>query len=115
MAGTPVLADAALTPPISDYLRFIDTPPDTSLLFAGWYNPWLVALSLLIAVFAAYAALDVAARVTSSPSRPQAAAWIGVGALAMGGGTWAMHFIGMLAFSLPCRVEIGRASRRERV
>ena len=32
-------------------------------------------------------------------------AWAGAGALSMGGGIWAMHFIGMLAFSLPCGIS----------
>ncbi len=86
------------------YLQFLDAPPDTGLLYLGSYDPRLVFLSVLIAVFAAYAAFDVAGRIASSPSRAQAAWWTGVGALAMGGGTWAMHFIGMLAFTLPCGV-----------
>ena len=30
---------------------------------------------------------------------------LAVGAVALGGGIWAMHFIGMLAFSLPCGVH----------
>jgi diguanylate cyclase (GGDEF)-like protein/PAS domain S-box-containing protein len=101
---------AALTQPsapvqLTPYLQFLGTPPDTSLLYLGVYDPRLVFLSILIAVFAAYTALDVAARITASPTRAQAAGWTGIGALAMGGGTWAMHFIGMLAFSLPCRVR----------
>ncbi|MDP2433443.1 MAG: EAL domain-containing protein [Pseudomonadota bacterium] len=90
---------------LTSYLQFVGSPPDTSLLYAGIYDPWLVLLSILIASFAAYAALDVAARIASSPTRAQAAWWTGIGALAMGGGTWAMHFIGMLAFDLPCRVS----------
>ena len=91
--------------PLTPYLQFLGTPPDTSLLYVGVYDPGLVFLSILIAVFAAYAALDVAARIASSPTQMQAAGWTGIGALAMGGGTWAMHFIGMLAFNLPCRVS----------
>ncbi len=88
----------------SPHLQFLDSPPDTSLLYVGIYDPWLVGLSILIAVFAAYAAFDVAARIATSPTQAQAVGWTAIGALAMGGGTWAMHFIGMLAFSLPCRV-----------
>jgi diguanylate cyclase (GGDEF)-like protein/PAS domain S-box-containing protein len=94
-----------LTLELGSYLKFLDSPPDTSLLYIGIYDPWLVMLSILIAVFAAYAALDVAARIAARASPAQAAGWIGIGALAMGGGIWAMHFIGMLAFSLPCRVS----------
>jgi len=66
----------------------------------GTYDPALVALSLLVAILASYAALSLAARV--SESRDGATlGWIVGGALAMGAGIWTMHFIGMLAFSLP--------------
>lgn len=66
-------------------------------------NYWLVALSLLIAVFASYTALDVAGRATASVGRIRAS-WLIGGALSMGLGIWSMHYIGMLAFDLPVRV-----------
>ena len=66
----------------------------------GSYNHTLVALSVLIAIVASYAALDVAARVTAS-SGPIRALWLLGGAVAMGTGIWSMHYIGMLAFTLP--------------
>ena len=91
--------------PATPYLQFLSSAPDTSLLYVGFYDPWLVLLSILIAVFATYAALDVAARIAASGGRGEAALWAGSGALAMGGGIWAMHFIGMLALNLPCRVS----------
>lgn len=66
----------------------------------GSYNLWLVALSYLVAVVASYTALELSRRV--SHSRGSAArAWLAVGAISMGIGIWTMHFIGMLAFSLP--------------
>jgi len=64
----------------------------------GSYNYALVALSVLIAIFASYAALDLAGRVT--------AAGVGLARLAArrgrcdGTGIWSMHYIGMLAFIL---------------
>jgi diguanylate cyclase (GGDEF)-like protein/PAS domain S-box-containing protein len=64
------------------------------------YDPWLVALSVLIAVFAAYTALDLASRVTLAAGRA-AGYWLVGGAFSMGSGIWSMHFVGMLAFSLP--------------
>jgi diguanylate cyclase (GGDEF)-like protein len=64
------------------------------------YNHWLVALSLGVAVVVSYTALLLAARVTTSQGRG-AHIWLGVGAVAMGIGIWTMHFVGMLAFSLP--------------
>src|SRR5580658_5107199 len=64
------------------------------------YNHWLVALSIVVAVLVSYTALRLAARVATS--EPQGArVWLGIGAVAMGIGIWSMHFIGMLAFSLP--------------
>ena len=66
----------------------------------GTYNPWLVSLSVIVAILVSYTALNVAVRV-SNANRSSARLWLGGGAVAMGGGIWSMHFIGMLAFSLP--------------
>jgi len=70
------------------------------------YDPWLVLASLLVATFASYVALDLARRVRG---RSRAAAWrwwLG-GSVALGGGIWCMHFVGMLAFSLPIALGYG--------
>jgi len=68
----------------------------------GTYNDWLVLLSVAVAILASYTALDLASRITASSSSASAAgAWLAGGAFAMGMGIWSMHFIGMLAFSLP--------------
>src|ERR1700687_947898 len=64
------------------------------------YNYALVALSVLIAIFASYAALDIAGRVTAAGGWTRAI-WLLGGAVAMGTGIWSMHYIGMLAFILP--------------
>ncbi|PYT49386.1 MAG: hypothetical protein DMG44_10975, partial [Acidobacteria bacterium] len=69
----------------------------------GSYNYPLVALSVLIAIFASYAALDLAGRVTATSGRTRAV-WLLGGAGAMGTGIWSMHYIGMLAFILPIPV-----------
>jgi NO-binding membrane sensor protein with MHYT domain/signal transduction histidine kinase len=69
----------------------------------GSYNYALVALSVLIAIVASYAALDLAGRVTASGGWTRAA-WLLGGAGAMGTGIWSMHYIGMLAFILPIPV-----------
>jgi len=69
----------------------------------GSYNFWLVALSVALAMFAAYAALDLAGRVTAARSWARAF-WLAGGAISMGVGIWAMHYIGMLAFALPVPV-----------
>src|ERR1700686_4581450 len=64
------------------------------------YNHWLVTLSIVVAMLVSYTALRLAARVATS-ERQGARLWLGIGAIAMGIGIWSMHFIGMLAFSLP--------------
>ncbi len=69
-------------------------------MLTGSYDYSLVLISLLVAILASYTALDLAGRVSSSQGRG-AMLWIGGGAIAMGIGIWSMHFIGMLAFSLP--------------
>src|SRR6202011_2287645 len=70
---------------------------------SGSYNYALVALSVLIAMFASYAALDLAGRVTAAGGWTRAI-WLLGGAGAMGTGIWSMHYIGMLAFILPIPV-----------
>jgi len=69
----------------------------------GSYNYALVALSVLIAMFASYAALYLAGRVTAAGGWTRAV-WLLGGAGAMGTGIWSMHYIGMLAFILPIPV-----------
>jgi PAS domain S-box-containing protein len=69
----------------------------------GSYNYALVALSVLIAIFASYAALDLAGRVTAAGGWTRVV-WLLGGAGAMGTGIWSMHYIGMLAFILPIPV-----------
>lgn len=64
------------------------------------YDYRLVALSVAISMLASYAALDLAGRATAARGRIRIA-WLTGGAGAMGIGIWAMHYIGMLAFSLP--------------
>jgi PAS domain S-box-containing protein len=74
-----------------------------SVNLMGSYNYALVALSVLIAIFASYAALDIAGRVTAAVGSTRAV-WLLGGAGAMGTGIWSTHYIGMLAFILPIPV-----------
>jgi diguanylate cyclase (GGDEF)-like protein len=66
----------------------------------GTYNYGLVVISVLVAILASYTALDLATRISASRGRA-ARAWLIGGAFSMGSGIWSMHFLGMLAFSLP--------------
>jgi len=69
------------------------------------YNPLLVLLSYLISVAGSYCALDCGLRLRHLRGR-SLAGWLGVAALAMGGGAvWSMHFIAMAACRLPVTVS----------
>jgi two-component system sensor histidine kinase/response regulator len=70
----------------------------------GFYNYRLVALSVFIAILAAYAALDLAGRVTAARGGTRFA-WLSGGAIALGIGIWSMHYVGMEAFKLPVPVK----------
>jgi len=84
---------------------FLDGTIDSGLALAATYDPVLVTLSVVIASLAAYAVLGLAER-TSAADRPLAKrSWLAAGAVTMGIGVWAMHFIGMLAFRLPVKVN----------
>lgn len=69
-------------------------------MLTGSYDPALVLISLCVAILASYTALDLAGRIATAKGWP-VLLWIGGGGVAMGIGIWSMHFIGMLAFSLP--------------
>jgi len=64
------------------------------------YNPFLVFLSVTVAIFASYVALSLAQSLTQTKGKTLAI-WLACGAVAMGVGIWSMHFIGMLAFEMP--------------
>jgi PAS domain S-box-containing protein len=76
--------------------------PNTAM--HGSYDYGQVARSVLIAIVASYAALDLTGRVAVAHGRIRLA-WLSGGAIAMGIGIWAMHLKGMLAFRLPVLVE----------
>ena len=73
------------------------------MFLQGSYNHRLVDLSIALAILAAYAALDLAGRVTAARNWTRGF-WLVGGSTAMGLGIWAMHYVGMLAFSLPVPV-----------
>src|SRR5256712_11066750 len=65
------------------------------MIATGTHDPYLVALSILVASFASYTALDLGGRVGTARglARP---GWLGAAAVPMGGGIWSNHFLGML-------------------
>lgn len=72
-------------------------------MLQGSYNFSLVLVSLGVAVLASFVAFGLVGRVRAA-SGSAAVYWLGGGAFAMGLGIWSMHFVGMLAFSLPIAV-----------
>jgi signal transduction histidine kinase/DNA-binding response OmpR family regulator len=88
-----------LTTPIEGVLLNVH-----GLLLTGSYDYRLVAVSILIAILAAYASLDLAGRITAARGIAKLN-WLSGGALAMGLGIWSMHYVGMEAFRLPVPVE----------
>jgi NO-binding membrane sensor protein with MHYT domain len=68
------------------------------------YDPTLVLASVLVAVMAAYTGLRMAAGIgVLAPTRRKGE--IAKAAVALGGGIWSMHFVAMLAVSLPVSIE----------
>src|ERR1700726_4121027 len=70
------------------------------MVVTGTYDPYLVALSVLVASFASYTALGLSGHVGAA-QRLARRVWLVAAAITMGGGIWSMHFIGMLAFVMP--------------
>lgn len=83
-----------------DFLHLVVAAPENSLLYVGMYDPVLVTLSVVVAVFASYAALLVSRHVIATNNHRRM--WLLAGGVCLGLGIWAMHFVGMLAFTLPC-------------
>ncbi len=67
------------------------------------FNYYLVALSVLVAVFVSNTALSLFSRMARDGER-NGRLWLYGGAGALGFGVWATHFLGMLALSTPVRL-----------
>ncbi len=78
---------------------------DPSQAIPGSYDYALVLLSYLVAALGSYAFLQFATRIAELRDAGLRFSWLAIGAIAMGGGIWAMHFIGMLAHVLPIPVS----------
>src|SRR6202048_1333918 len=70
------------------------------MVVTGTYDPYLVALSILVAALASYTALDLGGRVAAARGIARRV-WLVADASTMGGGIWSMHFVAMLAFIMP--------------
>lgn len=77
-------------------------------MLVSQYNQILVVISFVVAILAAYTALNMAARVAGSQG-VAARVWLAGGGVSMGIGVWAMHFIGMLAMDLSMSMSYNAA------
>ena len=68
------------------------------------HEPWLVALSLLVAILGAYVGLSLAVQVSEAVGVRRRFLLAGA-ALSLASAIWAMHFVGMLAARLPFPVD----------
>ena len=64
------------------------------------YNPWMVAASFVVALFAGFSGLSLM-RGASKLSLAQRKMLVAVAAIVLGGGIWSMHFVAMLGLQLP--------------
>lgn len=85
-------------------LLFLNTSPNTHLLYIGSYDPAWVIISILLSILASYAALNAATRIEYQLDKSSKLIWAVVSAITLGFGVWGMHFIGMLALHLPCGI-----------
>ncbi len=74
--------------------------PAPGLLIYDEYEAWLVALSVMVAIFTSSVALETARHIRKARSTLVRHTLLLVGSFALGGGVWAMHFIGMVAFKV---------------
>lgn len=68
------------------------------------HEPWLVALSLIVAIQGAYVGLSLAVQVGGSAGLRQRCLLAGA-AISLAVAIWSMHFVGMLATRLPFPVD----------
>jgi len=86
-------------------VNFIDPKLLPLTILDKSYNPYLVALSIIIAIISAFTSFGSLERIQASQGRLQQTLWVIFGAVSMGIGIWSMHFIGSLALILPISVS----------
>lgn len=79
--------------------------PDNAQVLPVSYSPGLVLLSLLIAIFTSSMAIRLAWVARQSTSRQDRWMLLLGSSIALGGGIWAMHFVGMLALHIHTHVS----------
>ncbi len=86
-------------------IRFLDEAAAYgSVVLECDHDPLLVGVSWLVALLASWVCLQVAGQIRTVTVRMRAI-WIGLCALAFGGGVWSMHFLAMLAYRTPIAIS----------
>jgi len=91
-----------------EHFVFLESGRDLTAAYVVHYDYFLVFLSFAIAILASYTAFLVSERISvkkiaNKERRP--IIWAVFGSLALGTGVWTMHFIGMLAASIPTTIS----------
>ena len=94
----------SILPVTVEHINFLNDSVDVGAAIDGSYDPWLVVLSISVAVVASYAAL-VFTNGLSDKQTQHAGVWFFAAAIAQGMGIWSMHFIAMLAYVIPLDVS----------
>lgn len=87
--------------------NFFQIGPLPAHQMTGFFDPKLILLSYIVAVFASYTALDIAGALQRPLKLVNYWFWLLGGAIAMGTGIWTMHFVGMEAFITPVPMTYG--------
>ncbi len=77
---------------------------DPAVVLPASYDPVLVLLSFFIATLAGFSFIHLLHRIAEHEHSAKRHLWMAGGAMIMGLGIWAMHFVGMLAYQLPIRM-----------
>ncbi|WP_135080184.1 MHYT domain-containing protein [Terasakiella sp. SH-1] len=85
---------------IDTFIKFESRNVLTEPLLSGSYDYKLVLASISLAILASYATFGISKRIQGTDYAKSKTVWYLAGAVVMGGGIWAMHFVGMLAFHL---------------
>ena len=69
-----------------NFLHLVISPPESSVLYTGNFDPVLVSPSVVVAIFASYASLLVSQHVSTTSTAATRRMWITVGGLCLGKG-----------------------------
>jgi PAS domain S-box-containing protein len=93
--------------PAVNWITQLFSYPDNAQVLPVSYAPGLVLLSLLIAIFTSSMAIRLAWVARQSTAKQDRWMLLLGSSVALGGGIWAMHFIGMLALHIHTHVSYG--------